>query len=135
MKEMYVMVEMETKVAGFYGEFKMKPKGFDVMNSDAVEAMINMVMKLLGMSSSEAVYVTFGNSNAIDVGFGISYGRLLAHMWSKSEAVFWARDNSVVEVKEVSTGRPNKRQVRKLVMEMIERHKKQMEAEAAREYW
>ena len=135
MKDMYVMIEMEAKVNGFWGEYKMSPRGFNVEDSESVEAMINMIMKMIGTSVSEAVYVTFGNDRSIDLGMGVSYGRLLVHIWSRSEAVFWARDNSVMEVVEVSAGKPNKRQVRKLVNEMIKRHKAQMEAEAAREYW
>lgn len=131
MKKMYVMMEVGMGVDFFRGEFKSVGSGIETDMPEEVERLVEVMCKRLKGDGSCAF--TFGNDPSIDLGVGVQYGRLFRMPWSEAEAVFWARDGSLVESRKL--GKPNKRVVRKLVMEMIERHNRQMEAEAAREYW
>ena len=134
MKPMYVLFEMEAKLIGLHGEFKAVSRGFDMEVKEEMEALINLIQKALKASTNEACYFTFGNSKSIDLGSGVQYGRLNVYRWMETEVVYWARDNSVVEFHKVCAGSPDKRKLRKVVMEMAKRHAHQMEMEAAREY-
>lgn len=133
MKRMYVMMEVGMGVDFFHGKFKSVGSGIDVDFSEEVENLLGVMCKRV--KSGETVAFTFGNDPSIDLGVGVQYGRLFRMSWSEAEAVFWDRHGNIVETRKLGSERPNKRIVRKLLMDMIERHKQQMEAEAAREYW
>lgn len=133
MKKMYVMMEVSMKADFFHGEFKSVGSGIEVDLPEEVEALLEVMCKRI--KSRETVAFTFGNDPGIDLGVGVQYGRLFRMSWSEAEAVFWDRHGNITETRKLGSERPNKRVVRKLLMDMIERHKQQMEAETAREYW